>query len=50
MKLLSGIVVAGFGLCLIALAAMIVIKPLALSRGSGIIDSVNGQSRWQSAT
>ena len=32
MKLLSGIVVVAFGLCLIALAAMIVIKPLLANR------------------
>ena len=32
MKLLSGIVVVAFGLCLIALAAMIVIKPLLAER------------------
>ncbi len=32
MKLLSGMVVVAFGLCLIALAAMIVIKPLLAER------------------
>ncbi len=32
MKLLSGIVVVAFGLCLIALAAMIVVKPLLTER------------------
>ncbi len=32
MKLLSGIVVVAFGLCLIALAAMIVVKPLLAER------------------
>ncbi len=32
MKLLSGIVVVTFGLCLIALAAVIVIKPLLAER------------------